>query len=42
MKLKDSQQYYHEVLKRIPPRPLPVFEDSGYAGTGLGKAMGSL
>ena len=27
MKLKDTQQYYHEVLKRIPPRPHPVFED---------------
>jgi N-dimethylarginine dimethylaminohydrolase len=27
MSLKDSGQYYHEVLKRIPPRPLPAFED---------------
>jgi N-dimethylarginine dimethylaminohydrolase len=27
MKLKDTQQYYHEVLKRIPPRSHPVFED---------------
>jgi len=27
MSLKDSPQYYHEVLKAIPPRPTPVFED---------------
>lgn len=27
LSLKDSPQYYHEVLKRIPPRPLPLFED---------------
>ena len=27
MRLQDSPQYYHEVLKRIPPRPTPVFED---------------
>jgi N-dimethylarginine dimethylaminohydrolase len=27
MSLKDSPQYYHEVLKRVPPRPIPVFED---------------
>jgi N-dimethylarginine dimethylaminohydrolase len=27
MSLKDSGQYYHEVLKRIPPRAFPVFED---------------
>lgn len=26
MSLKDSGQYYHEVLKRIPPRALPAFE----------------
>ncbi|MBW2367650.1 MAG: amidinotransferase [Deltaproteobacteria bacterium] len=26
MSLKDSPQYYHEVLKLIPPRPTPVFE----------------
>ena len=28
MRLQDSPQYYHEVLKRIPPRPTPVFEDA--------------
>src|SRR5262245_34229306 len=27
MSLRDSGQYYHEVLKRIPPRDLPAFED---------------
>jgi N-dimethylarginine dimethylaminohydrolase len=27
VRLKDSPQYYHEVLKRIPPRPFPAFED---------------
>lgn len=27
MALKDTPQYYHEVLKRIPPRATPVFED---------------
>ena len=27
MRLQDSPQYYHEVLKRIPPRPTPIFED---------------
>jgi len=27
MTLRDSGQYYHEVLKRIPPRAFPAFED---------------
>ncbi|RMF85871.1 MAG: amidinotransferase [Nitrospinota bacterium] len=27
MSLMHTPQYYHEVLKRIPPRPTPVFED---------------
>ena len=27
MALKDTPQYYHEVLKRIPPRALPAFEE---------------
>lgn len=27
MKLRDSSQYYHAVLQRIPPRALPPFED---------------
>src|SRR5262245_420541 len=27
MSLQDSGQYYHEVLKRIPPRGLTAFED---------------
>jgi len=27
MSLKDSPEYYHEVLKRIPPRAVPAFED---------------
>ena len=26
MSLRNSGQYYHEVLKRIPPRSLPAFE----------------
>jgi len=29
MSLKESAQYYHEVLKRIPPKPFPSFEDEG-------------
>ncbi len=28
MSLKNSPQYYHEVLKRIPPQAFPEFEDS--------------
>ena len=31
MSLKDSPQYYHEVLKRIPPRAQPPFEDDDQA-----------
>jgi N-dimethylarginine dimethylaminohydrolase len=27
MSLKDTPQYYHEVLKAIPPRATPAFED---------------
>ena len=27
MKFKDSTQYYHEVLKHIPPCSEPIFED---------------
>jgi hypothetical protein len=27
VRLQDSPQYYHEVVKRIPPRPTPNFED---------------
>ncbi len=27
MNFKDSPQYYHQVLQKIPPRPLPAFED---------------
>lgn len=27
MSLKDSPQYYHVVLERIPPKAFPVFED---------------
>ncbi len=27
MSLRNSSQYYHVVLQRIPPRPLPPFED---------------
>ena len=26
-KIRDSSMYYHIVLERIPPQPLPVFED---------------
>ena len=28
MSLKNSLQYYHEVLKRIPPKSHPIFEDN--------------
>ena len=27
MSLKDTEQYYHEVLKRIPPKATPAFEN---------------
>ena len=27
MRLQDSPQYYHAVLKRLPPRAMPVFEE---------------
>jgi hypothetical protein len=37
MSLKDSPEYYHEVLKRIPPRAVPAFEDEAMqAGCGAG------
>ncbi|MFP4482728.1 MAG: hypothetical protein ACLFN0_08055 [Thermovirgaceae bacterium] len=29
MSLRNSSQYYHAVLERIPPRARPVFEDPG-------------
>jgi N-dimethylarginine dimethylaminohydrolase len=40
MKLKDTQQYYHEVLKRIPPRPHPIFEDPAMQERVWGKRWG--
>ncbi|PYM60328.1 MAG: amidinotransferase [Candidatus Rokuibacteriota bacterium] len=40
MSLKDSGQYYHEVLKRIPPRAFPVFEDPGMQERVWGRRWG--
>jgi N-dimethylarginine dimethylaminohydrolase len=28
MEFRDSPQYYHEVLKRMPPKPMPLFEET--------------
>jgi N-dimethylarginine dimethylaminohydrolase len=38
--LKDTAQYYHEVLKRIPPRPLPAFEDEAMQARVWGRRWG--
>ena len=40
MSLKDSGQYYHAVLKRIPPRAFPVFEDPGMQERVWGRRWG--
>jgi len=40
MSLKDTQQYYHEVLKRIPPRATPAFEDPDMQKRVWGKRWG--
>src|SRR5262245_24231890 len=40
MALRDSGQYYHEVLKRIPPRALPAFEDPGMQARVWGQRWG--
>jgi N-dimethylarginine dimethylaminohydrolase len=40
MSLKDSPQYYHEVLKRIPPQSHPVFEDTQMQTRVWGRSWG--
>lgn len=40
MSLKESEQYYHEVLKRISPRPFPAFEDPGMQERVWGRRWG--
>jgi N-dimethylarginine dimethylaminohydrolase len=40
MGLKDSPQYYHEVLKRIPPRATPPFEDEAMQERVWGRRWG--
>ena len=40
MSLKDSPQYYHEVLKRIPPRAEPPFEDDAMQARVWGRRWG--
>jgi N-dimethylarginine dimethylaminohydrolase len=40
MSLKDSPQYYHEVLKRIPPRALPAFEEEAMQERVWGRRWG--
>ena len=40
MSLQDSGQYYHEVLKRIPPRDLPAFEDGAMQERVWGRRWG--
>jgi N-dimethylarginine dimethylaminohydrolase len=40
VKLKDTQQYYHEVLKRISPKSHPVFEDPGMQERVWGRRWG--
>ena len=42
MSLRDSGQYYHEVLKRIPPRALPAFEDEAMLERVWGRRWGVL
>ena len=40
MSLKDSPEYYHEVLKRIPPRAVPPFEDEAMQARVWGRRWG--
>ena len=40
MSLQNSGQYYHEVLKRIPPRDLPAFEDEAMQERVWGRRWG--
>jgi N-dimethylarginine dimethylaminohydrolase len=40
MTLKDSPQYYHAVLKRIPPRAYPAFEDEAMQERVWGRRWG--
>ena len=40
MGLKDSPQYYHAVLKRIPPRAVPAFEDEAMQERVWGRRWG--
>src|SRR5215475_9613097 len=40
MSLKDTPEYYHEVLKRIPPRALPAFEEEGMQARVWGRRWG--
>lgn len=40
MSLKDSPEYYHEVLKRIPPRAVPAFEDEAMQTRVWGRRWG--
>jgi N-dimethylarginine dimethylaminohydrolase len=40
MSLRDSPEYYHEVLKRIPPRAEPAFEDEAMQARVWGRRWG--
>jgi len=40
MSLRNSSQYYHAVLQRIPPRATPVFEDPGMQERVWGRRWG--
>jgi N-dimethylarginine dimethylaminohydrolase len=40
MNFKESPQYYHEVLKLIPPKAIPVFEDENMQTRVWGKRWG--
>src|SRR5262249_28294642 len=40
MSLQNSGQYYHEVLKRIPPRDRPAFEEEGMQERVWGRRWG--
>ena len=39
--LKDSPQYYHRVLQRIPPRATPSFSDEGMQERVWGRRWGA-
>lgn len=40
MSMKDTPQYYHTVLERIPPKSTPVFEEEGMQERVWGKRWG--